>query len=250
MDRIRKMMKRGCSILFVSHDMEAVKSLCDRTVYLENGKLVRMGAPEEVVNLYHGIITKTENQTHELETIESDPSVVVSDHILKEQDVLEKFVINPKLDSLDSEDRYGDRKVLIRNVQILNEDEKEVDTIGFLDKVILRYHIEFNIQTDQYNIGFLCRNVNGINIFGARTKELLEEVPLKKKGDKAIVDFVFTNRLNSGVYTISAAVSDQNKVLLPDYHDWINNVVVFKSESPPNTIWGLLYQEMESISIS
>ena len=243
MDKIRKMMQKGCATLFVSHSMETVKSLCTQTAYLEDGVLARIGVPEDVVNLYHGVIAKSEIQRHEIKTIKGDSSPTVSNHGLKNQNISQKFIVNSKFDNFPSEDRYGDHRVLIRNVQILNKDEEEVNVVNFLDKIILRYHIEFNIQTNDYNIGFLCRNINGITVFGSRTNELIEEVPLKKKGDRAIVDFVFTNRLGNGVYTISGAVTNRRKFLLPDYHDWINNAVTFKSEAPSAAIWGLLYQE-------
>lgn len=40
------------TILFVSHNMEAIKQLCDRCILFENGKLIRDGKPSEVVSYY------------------------------------------------------------------------------------------------------------------------------------------------------------------------------------------------------
>ena len=34
------------TVLFVNHNMTAVKSLCSRAILLENGKLVKDGKPE------------------------------------------------------------------------------------------------------------------------------------------------------------------------------------------------------------
>ena len=42
----------GLTVLFVSHDMEAVSRICDRVVWLKEGALHRDGAPEEVVTEY------------------------------------------------------------------------------------------------------------------------------------------------------------------------------------------------------
>lgn len=42
----------GRTVLFVSHNMAAVKSLCTRAVVLENGMLKAEGATEEMVDLY------------------------------------------------------------------------------------------------------------------------------------------------------------------------------------------------------
>lgn len=44
--------KEGRTILYVSHNMATVKSLCDRCIVLEHGKLVFDGAPEEAIAIY------------------------------------------------------------------------------------------------------------------------------------------------------------------------------------------------------
>ena len=42
----------GLTVLFVSHDMEAVSRICDRVIWLKEGALHRDGQPEEVVTEY------------------------------------------------------------------------------------------------------------------------------------------------------------------------------------------------------
>ena len=44
--------KGGRTILFVSHNMDAVKKLCTKAVLVNNGKVAMIGEPEEVVNGY------------------------------------------------------------------------------------------------------------------------------------------------------------------------------------------------------
>jgi len=46
--------KEGRTILFVSHNMAAVSSLCTRSVYLESGKVIFDGDTSEAVHLYYG----------------------------------------------------------------------------------------------------------------------------------------------------------------------------------------------------
>lgn len=50
--------KGGRTVLFVSHNMTSIKSLCNRAVLLENGKIIKDGSPEEVVNYYLNSSTK------------------------------------------------------------------------------------------------------------------------------------------------------------------------------------------------
>jgi lipopolysaccharide transport system ATP-binding protein len=44
--------KEGRTVLFVSHNMGAVRSLCDRAILLEQGKIVQNGDPSEVISEY------------------------------------------------------------------------------------------------------------------------------------------------------------------------------------------------------
>jgi ABC-type polysaccharide/polyol phosphate transport system ATPase subunit len=44
--------KQGRTVLFVSHNMEAVSSLCERVVWLDDGKITMDGSTQEVVSSY------------------------------------------------------------------------------------------------------------------------------------------------------------------------------------------------------
>lgn len=44
--------KAGHTVLFVSHNMGAITELCERVIWLENGRLIRSGEPSEVVSAY------------------------------------------------------------------------------------------------------------------------------------------------------------------------------------------------------
>ena len=59
MAHMKKLMNSGVTVLFVSHDISAVKALCSRAVYLEHGKVVALGSAEEVVEAYYGAGVKS-----------------------------------------------------------------------------------------------------------------------------------------------------------------------------------------------
>jgi len=50
--KMQDVSKEGRTILFVSHNMAAIESLCNRAVLLQNGMLVEIGSSSEIVNLY------------------------------------------------------------------------------------------------------------------------------------------------------------------------------------------------------
>ena len=51
--------KRGKSIIYVSHDMTAVKQFCDTVMYLKQGKVGMIGSPVETVNAFMNSFTKS-----------------------------------------------------------------------------------------------------------------------------------------------------------------------------------------------
>lgn len=51
-NKMRELKKEGKTMVFVTHSMESVKNLCDRAVWLYDGKVRMDGNTEEVVNEY------------------------------------------------------------------------------------------------------------------------------------------------------------------------------------------------------
>lgn len=52
--KMKDVSQSGRTVLFVSHNMTAVRSLCSRCILLEEGKLVFEGSPDEAVAMYLG----------------------------------------------------------------------------------------------------------------------------------------------------------------------------------------------------
>lgn len=50
--KIRDVVHGGRTVLYVSHDMSSVRSLCDRVVWLDGGRVVQDGAPSDVIACY------------------------------------------------------------------------------------------------------------------------------------------------------------------------------------------------------
>lgn len=51
-ERIHSLLKRGTSVLFVSHAAETMRELADEVIWLDHGRLVMTGEPDEVLEAY------------------------------------------------------------------------------------------------------------------------------------------------------------------------------------------------------
>lgn len=52
-NKMRSMITGGTTVLYVSHSIESIKSLCDRVVWLEHGKVMMIGEAETVCDAYY-----------------------------------------------------------------------------------------------------------------------------------------------------------------------------------------------------
>lgn len=52
MARMRKLMESGCTVLFVSHSIDAVRALCDHAIWIEAGRVKMQGGVTEITNAY------------------------------------------------------------------------------------------------------------------------------------------------------------------------------------------------------
>lgn len=51
--KMLEMIKGGTTVLYVSHSLESIKDLCDKVIWIEHGKLIKMGNAKEVCDEYY-----------------------------------------------------------------------------------------------------------------------------------------------------------------------------------------------------
>lgn len=57
--KIRELRTKGTTLLFVAHDLSIVQTMCDRVVWLQNGKMMMMGESIAVCQEYYASMTGT-----------------------------------------------------------------------------------------------------------------------------------------------------------------------------------------------
>lgn len=68
--RISEICKSGTTVLLVSHNLSLIERLCEKVIWLRDGKVAGMGSPEDIVKLY---------ETHLLRE-EKDKAVIEADY--------------------------------------------------------------------------------------------------------------------------------------------------------------------------
>jgi len=57
---MQEIMNSGSTILLVSHDIDIIKSTCDRALLLDHGQVLSVGGIEEITTDYKNLLEKGE----------------------------------------------------------------------------------------------------------------------------------------------------------------------------------------------
>ena len=69
--RIREVGSQGTTVLFVSHDMSMVRSMCTRAIWLRDGRIAADGEPDSVIRAYEA------GAREQAGSLQAEPTVVV-----------------------------------------------------------------------------------------------------------------------------------------------------------------------------
>jgi hypothetical protein len=224
--RIQQLKRQGVTIIFVSHDLEAVRSLADRTIWMEHGEVRLEGKTGEVVSKYlAAMVSRGRKDVMEEEAV-GKPLLTPADLDIPEEALgrIPKIVDHvPNVDH-----RYGNGKARILGIGVYGMDGNSVSGVAQGDRLCIRISVEFQSGVEQPNVGFMLRNRLGEDVTG--TNLLFEGMRLAatQPGDRLSVDFVMDLPfLHAGFYYFSPAVADGT---LDHYEmcDWIDNAFVIE----------------------
>jgi lipopolysaccharide transport system ATP-binding protein len=198
--RIRQFRDNGVTILFVSHDPGAVKTLCDRALLLHGGEIVDDGPPADVLEHYNGIIAR-----------KAADSAYLSAEGSKRQ--------APR--------RSGTFEAVISEVELLDEAGRpsRAQLAGKL--VTVRVRVFFFETVDAPTIGILVRDRLGNDVYGTNTFHQGVATGRWQAGDTLEVRFQFPLDLGAGEYTVAAAVHSLGVHVFHSY-DWLERGIVFQ----------------------
>jgi len=170
-DYFRELKKNKTTVVFVTHDMNAVKEFCDRAVLIEQSVMVAQGRPDRVADKYSRMFMEDEVVTE----VEAGPQ------------------------------RWGNREVVISKAEALPKKLTDKTT-----PVELHVTIKARKQVLNPMIGFSLKDATGQIIIATNTKLQRIETGLLEKGQSIDVVFSFANYLSDGKYTIDVAVEAED----------------------------------------
>ena len=194
---LKERKEQNMSIIYVSHDLNSLKVLCDRVVLLNHGSVIDEGLPEKVINTYNFLIAKLNDKEEKIniKTTQSDAN------------------------------SFGTFDVEITEVNIKGLSSNS-NMISAGEDVALQIAIKSNKEIKNLNIGILIKDKFGQDIYGTTTKNLGFEYNLEKNKEYAL-SFDFSLNLGVGKYFISTALTIGENHLDTCLH-WLDNAETFE----------------------
>ncbi|MFL6229121.1 MAG: ABC transporter ATP-binding protein [Pyrinomonadaceae bacterium] len=210
MRRIREMQQAGTTILFVSHDPNAIRALCSQAILLHAGRTEAIGKPTDVLNRYQKLIMARQDAYDE-----GQRSAAAAD---EPGDV---SAADETVAPLTYTFRHGDGSAEVVGVELLNAAQKPVEIVETGEPVLVRLRVRFHADAESPVCGFLLRNRHGIQIYGTNTELQQANFGPVRRGETVEVTFAFNCWLAPDAYAATIAVHDSSGISF----DWLDGAL-------------------------
>jgi lipopolysaccharide transport system ATP-binding protein len=229
LEKFDEFKRNGKTIVFVSHNMDAVKNLCERAILLNNGKIASIGPTEKVVSDYFSLLQKREEEKlreehqrmqEEITELET-ASVSIEEPVAKEPVPPQEKSIQPN--------RWGSREVEITEVKFLDKDGKETHIFrtGDFFGAEIKYNAKRRIEKPVFGVAIY--KDDGTHVTGPNTRFSNYTIDFID-GLGKIIFAVDKLPLLDGAYKFSAAIYDHSCRHPFDHHHCVYDFMVQNRE--------------------
>lgn len=251
MSALRRKQEAGATILFVSHDINTIKTICTRAVYLEGGQLREVGSAVDVANAYFKSMRKEiDAELTQLQPASPASSVTPpepaplalpaaeSGH-LPDPTALQAFANSTKLF------RVGTGVARILYADLLDEQGESLSLVEFNQPVRIRIWFE-SLAEKELTVNFYILDDKKMPITGSNLILSNHALLAVKEGEKYLVEYrLDALPLQDGIYSLNVSLIEPSASTInspPIYLDYIENVVVFNmSPRKPHKIWAKIF---------
>ncbi|WP_322487308.1 ABC transporter ATP-binding protein [Chloroflexus sp.] len=201
-DRIYGFRRDGKTIVFVSHALDVVRSLCDVAVWLDHGEMKAYGSAVKVVDAYLADVNERERTEFEQRSKEKE----------LDQEWRERM-------------RRGTREVEIVRVQLLDQDGNERVTFRTHEPLTIRIHYMAHERIERPVFGVGINHESGPWLIGPNTGFDKYHIPVIE--GPGMIDYHIPHLpFLGGRYLVSASATDHTQLHEFDVHDRMYPLVV------------------------
>jgi lipopolysaccharide transport system ATP-binding protein len=198
--KIQEMKYRGVTLLFVTHQLDQVRKLCDRALWLDHGEAAGLGDPVRVVDEYLQLVSVSNpgaaipQISHPAPPAGSEPGAVPGEG--DASDLVE-------------EERWGSGEAILRRVSLVDAEGRELVALGAGVAVTVEMEVEVRAPQEDFVFGIGFYHADGSCVYGTNTD--IEGLLSESLSGGGKVRFTMPSLdLVAGSYRIDAAIHTRN----------------------------------------
>ncbi len=190
--RIESYLADGTALLFVSHNLEVVKTLCNQALFLREGKVAAFGSAKQVCDEYERYLFGDRNRekahlssisTVKPEATKFDPSLNVSCEMV-----------------------YGNGIADIESCWLADISGRQINVVESGTPFCWCYRVRFNEEVDNPVFAMMLKTREGVALYGVDSRILGIERRRFRAGEVVEINFALTNPLAPGIYYLNCGV--------------------------------------------
>ena len=198
--RIEELLASGKTVLMVSHSLDLIEDICDRVLWLDNGKQKMLGEPRRVVDAYRLAVAEDEGRAHR-----------------EAKDARERELEGGSEEEQATEpERWGSRAAEIHGARMLNAADEERYHFESGEKVVFEIEASARRELDDFVFGVGVFTPRDIECWGTNT-DLAGFEPQSFQGRTVVRLECPRLELAAGEYTVDLAVHAKDGAPY-DYH--------------------------------
>lgn len=195
-DYFRSLKKNKKTVVFVSHDMMAVREYCDRAVLIENSELILSGKADKVAAAYTRMFVE---QTDASTTKQSK--------------------------------RWGDSMAAFDSVAVSSKKLTNADsTLSITTQATIKQDIVNPVM------GFSIKSASGTQLLGTNNKIKKQDLPDLKAGDRVTFTWTVPNIFMDGKHYVDAAIIYRDGSSVADWWEEAATFTVLQEEKTPYVV--------------
>jgi len=180
--RIEEFLASGRTLLLVSHSLDLVEGVCDRVLWLDNGRQRLVGEPRRVIDAYRQEVAEREGEEH----------------------LAAKRQREQAGEGLSEELRWGSREAEIVAIRLLAGDEERY-LVEAGEDVVFEMRARADRPLDDFVFGIAVSTPRNVEVWGTNT-DLEGYVPGCFEGEATVRLACPALRLGPGEYVVDVAV--------------------------------------------
>lgn len=247
MTSLARIQARGATVLFVSHDIGSLKSLCSRGVYLEGGRVQKIGPAGDVAEHY---VRRMRDEVNAEYASAKPPTSVKAEATppLESQRTgnTQEFKVSKAFEKQVAHFRYGDGGAKITSAELLDENLQPINEVRFDQSVFVRVYFETSID-DEISCNYYILDDKKNLILGAGLKLVDQPFMRVRIGGRYVVTYKTRLPLQEGNYSVQLQITAP--IVLGHtarFLDTIDDALVFRMSRRAGTrIWTKAYIKNE-----